>query len=134
MSSNVERHNKKILPNLKRLFTWIHSRNLIKKTFLSFVQHLKRLLTKPSGSVFSLRNPKGCSLFLRNLFRCCTKLKKVLLIRFRGCAQVKNLFRFGRIFLLFLSTFELIWKLLTSTEPFLVGSAKTLFFLECGIL
>ena len=131
MSSNVERNNKKILPNLKRFFTSIQSRNLIKKTFLSFVQHLKRLLTKPSGSVFSLRNSKVCSFFLRNLFRCCTKLKKVFLIRFRDCIEVKNLFRFGRIFLLFLSTFELIWKLLTSTEPFLVGSGKTLFFLEC---
>ena len=42
MSSNVERNNKKILPNLKRFFTSIQSRNLIKKTFLSFVQHLKR--------------------------------------------------------------------------------------------
>ena len=131
MSSNVERNNKKILRNLKRFFTWIHSRNLIHKTFLSFVQNLKRLLTKPSGSVFSLRNRTVCSFFLRNLFRRCTKLKKVLWIRLRECIQVKNLFRFRRIFLLFLSTFELIWKLFASTEPFLVGSEKILFFLQC---
>ena len=134
MSSNVERNNKKILPNLKRFFTSIQSRNLIKKNLFKFRTTPKRLLTKPSGSVFSLRNSKVCSFFLRNLFRCCTKLKKVFLIRFRDCIEVKNLFRFGRIFLLFLSTFELIWKLLPSTEPFLMGSGKTLFFLECGII
>ena len=132
MSSNVERNNKQILRNLKRFFTWIHSRNLIHKTFLSFVQNLKRLLTKPSGSVFSLRNRTVCSFFLRNLFRRCTKLKKVSWIRLRECIQVKNLFRFRRICLLFLSTFELIWKLFASTEPFLVGSEKILFFLQWG--
>ena len=42
MSSNVERSNKKILRNLKRFFTWIHSRNLLHKTFLSFAQSFKR--------------------------------------------------------------------------------------------
>ena len=132
MSSNVERNNKKILPNLKRFFTSIQSRNLIKKTFLSFVQHLKRFRRKKEHTLEFRRENTEPEGFASSLFRCCTKLKKVFLIRFRDCIEVKNLFRFGRIFLLFLSTFELIWKLLTSTEPFLVGSAKTLFFLECG--
>ena len=128
MSSNVERNNKKILPNLKRCFTWAHSRNLINKTFLSFVQHLKRLLTKPSGSVFPLRNSKVCSFFLRNLFRCCMKLKKVLLIRFRECAQVKNLFRFGRIFYCFFRHLSSFGSFLTSTEPFWWVPDKPYFF------
>ena len=132
MSSNVERNNKKILPNLKRFFTSIQSRNLIKKTFLSFVQHLKRFRRKKEHTLEFRRENTEPESFVSSLFRCCTKLKKVFLIRFRDCIEVKNLFRFGRIFLLFLSTFELIWKLLTSTEPFLVGSAKTLFFLECS--
>ena len=132
MSSNVERNNKKILPNLKRFFTSIQSRNLIKKTFLSFVQHLKRFRRKKEHTLEFRRENTESEGFVSSLFRCCTKLKKVFLIRFRDCIEVKNLFRFGRIFLLFLSTFDLIWKLLTSTEPFLVGSAKTLFFLECS--
>ena len=83
MSSNVQRNNKKILPNLKRFFTSIQSRNLIKKTFLSFVQHLKRFCrkkeqplgfrrenTEPESSVRSLR--VRCEAFLgvvRNLKR-----------------------------------------------------------------
>ena len=67
--------------------------------------------------------PEG---FVRSLFRFCTKLKKVSLRRLRECIQVKNLFRFRRIFLLFLSTFELIWKLFASAEPFLVGFGKNL--------
>ena len=131
MSSNVERNNKKILLNLKRFFTSIQSRNLIKKTFLSFVQHLERFRRKKEHTLEFRRENTEPAGFVSSLFRCCTKLKKVFLIRFRDCIEVKNLFRFGRIFLLFLSTFELIWKLLTSTEPFLVGSGKTLFFLEC---
>ena len=110
MSSNVERNNKKILRNLKSFFTWIQSRNLLLETFLSFVQNLKRLLTKHSGTVFSLRNFKSCSFFPRNLFRRCVKLKKVLRRRFRDCIQVKNLVRFRRIFLLHFSTFQLFWK------------------------
>ena len=130
MSSKVERSNKKILRNLKRFFTWIHSRNLLHKTFLSFVQDLKRFYAKPSGSVFSWRNLKVCSFSLRNLLKLCAKLKKVLWRRFRECIQVKNLFRFRRIFLLLLSTFELIWKLFASTEPFLMGFEKIQFFLQ----
>ena len=134
MSSNVERNNKKILPNLKRFFTSIQSRNLIKRTFLSFVQHLKRFRRKKEHTLEFRRENTEPEGFVRSLFRCCTKLKKVLLIRFRFCAQVKNLFRFGRIFLLFLSTFELIWKLFDIYRTFLVGSGKTLFFLECMFL
>ena len=128
MSSNVERNNKKILPNLKRFFTWAQNLNLIKKTFLSFVQHLKKLLTKLSGSVFTLRNPKGCSFFLQNLFRCCTKPKKVFLIRFRFCAQEKNLFRFGRIFYCFFRHLSSFGSFLTSTERFWWVPEKPYFF------
>ena len=95
------KNNKKILRNLKRFFIWIQSRNPLLETFLSFVQNLKRLLTKHSGSVFSLRNFKFCSIFPRNLFRRCAKLKKLSRRRFRDCIQMKNFFRFGRIFLLF---------------------------------
>ena len=98
------------------------------KTFLSFVQHLKRFRRKKEHTLEFRRENTEPERFVSSLFRCCTKLKKVFLIRFRDCIEVKNLCRFGRIFLLFLSTFELIWKLLTSTEPFLVGSVKTLFF------
>ena len=69
-------------------------RNLFK-----FRKKLKRFCRKPTGSVFSLRNPKGYSFILRTLFRSFTKLKKVSWQRFRECAQVKNLFMFRRIFL-----------------------------------
>ena len=128
MSSNAEKSNKKILRNLKRFFTWAHSRNLCHETFLSFVKNLKTFCRKPTGSVFSLRNPKGYSFILRNLFRFFTKLKKVSWQRFRECAQVKNLFKFRRIFLLLFSAFELIWKLFPSTEPFWWVRGKILFF------
>ena len=48
------------------------------------------------------------------------------------CAQVKNLFKFRRIFLLLLSAFELIWKLFPSTEPFW-WFGKNPIFLECSL-
>ena len=116
MSSNVDRNNKKILRNLKMYFTWAHFRNLLHETFLSFLQHLKRFRRKKS----KLWGFVGTKPNLRVSWR-----------RFRNCAQVKHLFRFRRIFLLFLSTFELIWKLSHICRTFLVSSGE-IFFLECS--
>ena len=131
MSSSVERNNKKILRNLKRFFTWAHSLNLLHETFLSFVQNLKRFRRRKKQTLGFRRENTEPEGFVRSLFRFCTKLKKVLWRRFRECIQVRNLFRFGRIFLLFLSTFELIWKLFEIYETILGGFVKNRFFLQC---
>ena len=59
MSSHVERNWFWNLRNLKRFFTWIHSRNLLPETFLSFVQRLKRFRgkkNKPWSSVGKIPN------------------------------------------------------------------------------
>ena len=130
MSSNAERSNIKILRNLKRLFTWAHNRNLCHETFSSLVKNLKTFCRKSTGSVFSLQHPKGYSFILRNLFRFFTKLKKVSWQRFRLCAQVKNLFKFCRIFYCFfrhLNSFGSFFHL-----PNLFGEfGKRSLFLEC---
>ena len=79
------------------------------------------LIAKPWSSVY----------FIRNLFRFCTKLKKVPQRRFFRCIQVKNHFRFRRTFLLRFPTLQLIWKLFDIYRTFLRGLGKNLFFLEC---
>ena len=88
----------------------------------------KKILRNPKRFRKENTEPEG---LVRSLFRFCTELKKISWRRFPECIQVKNLFRFRRIFLLFLSTFELIWRLFDICRTFLVGSGKILFFLEC---
>ena len=48
MSWNPERNHKKVLRNLEGFLPWIHGKNLLHKTFLSFLQNLKRF-----GRIFS---------------------------------------------------------------------------------
>ena len=130
MSSNPERINIKMLQNLKRFFTYAHNRNLCHETFSSLVKNLKTFCRKPTGSVFSLRNPKGYSFILRNLFRFFMKLKKISWQRFRECAQVKNLFKFRRIFYCFfrhLNSFGSFFHLSNLFGEF----GKRSLFLEC---
>ena len=59
---------------------------------------------------------RGLVYFLQNQFRFWTKLKKLPQRRFFRCIQVKNHFRYCRIFLLHFSTFQLIWKLFDGFE------------------
>ena len=53
---------------------------------------------------------------LRNRFRFCKKLKKVLWRRFFPCIHGRNTSRFLKTFLWFLSGFQLIWKLFNGIE------------------
>ena len=122
---------KKIWSNLKRLFTWIHLRNSLYETFLSFVQNLKGFVEKNSKLWCFVAKMPNLRVLYETFFSFERNLKRFRREGFEAVSRWRTFLGFVEFFIVSFDVWthlEAFWHLQNLFEKF----GKKPIFLECS--